>query len=221
MSASAIYELVGYLGSALIVISLTRKSVLKLRLFGMAGAVTFLVYGLLIGAYPIAGVNVIIIGVHVWFLRDLWSSRREFFTILRVKKDSAYLAYFLEFHKAEIRRFQPGYFYEPLDDQVCAFILRNMVPAGLFIGRVCQDHSVEVKLDFVIAQYRDFKAGKYLYSRQSGIFDDPRCEMAWSEPGASKHAEYLKRMGFVPSTASDGRPIYTMDLRPLHVEVSR
>ena len=72
---------------------------------------------------------------------------------------------------------------------------------------------VEVKLDFVIPAYRDFKVGRYLYSRDSEIFEDPRCDRIWSEAATKAHADYLTKMGFRP----DGGPdVYSMDLSPLH-----
>ena len=212
MSASTVYELIGYLGSAFIVISLTRRSILKLRLFGLAGTSTFLVYALLIEAYPIAIVNVVIIGIHLYFLRQLLSKKTEYFRVLTVRKDSRYLDYFLDFYADEIRKYQPDFVRVPSDDNVRAFILRDLVPAGLFIGRVCPDRSIEVLLDFVIPQYRDFRIGNYLYSRRSGLFADPACDRAWARAATDVHAEYLAKMGFTPG--SDG--IYEKDLRPLH-----
>jgi hypothetical protein len=215
MSADTIYQIIGYVGSALIVVSMTRTSILKLRLFGLAGSATFLVYSLLIGAYPIAVVNVVIIGVHVWFLRDLLANRDEYFTVLDVRPDSRYLAHFLEFYDSEIRRYQPEFSYEASDDERAAFVLRDLVPAGLFIGRPCDDHSMQVELDFVIPQYRDFKIGDFLYSTKSGVFTDPKCDRAWSYGDAKEHAAYLQRMGFEPGGTRDGRTIYVKDLRQL------
>lgn len=216
LSADAIYQIIGYVGSALILVSVTRTSILKLRLFGLAGSTTFLIYSLLIGAYPIAVVNVVVIFVHLFFLRDLLANRNEYFTVLEVRPDSRYLAYFLEFYDSEIRRFQPEFAYEASDDERASFILRDLVPAGLFIGRPCDDHSMQVELDFVIPQYRDLKIGDFLYSDRSGVFADPKCDRAWSYGDAPEHAQYLERMGFNPARNRDGRMVYVKDLRQIH-----
>ncbi|MCH7845981.1 MAG: hypothetical protein IH850_09150 [Acidobacteria bacterium] len=77
-----------------------------------------------------------------------------------------------------IRRFQPRFTYQPSDEQITAFILRDLVPAGLFIGEVRDDGSIQVKLDYVIPQYRDFKVGRYLYSPRSGLCTDVPCSSA-------------------------------------------
>ena len=65
MEATTLYTLIGYLGSAFVVASLAMRSILKLRLIGLAGAVTFVVYGYLIGAWPIVWTNVVIVLIHL------------------------------------------------------------------------------------------------------------------------------------------------------------
>lgn len=215
MDSDFIIEAIGYLGSALLIVSMTRTSILKLRIFGLIGSLVFFVYSLLIEAYPIAVVNVVILSVHIFFLRQLLSKKIEFFKILEVHPESRYLEYFLEFHADEIRAFQPGFAYQPEEGQIRAFILRDLVPAGLFIGRACRDHSVEVQLDFVIRQYRDFRVGEFVYSKRSGLFRDPKCTRAWSETGNTSHNDYLERMGFELTSEGGGRSSYVKDLRPL------
>ena len=62
-------ELYGYLGSALIAISLMMSNIRKLRWINLIGAGTFASYGLLIQAWPVAVLNgfiVLINVVHLW-----------------------------------------------------------------------------------------------------------------------------------------------------------
>ena len=211
MSGSLIRELIGYTGSALVLVSLTRTSIIKLRKFGLAGAVFMVAYSLLIAAYPITLVNVVIVFIHLFFLRELRTKRNEYFKALVVRPENRYLAYFLEFFSKEISRFQPGFTYRPGDKTVAAFILRDTVPAGLFIGRNLGDGSIDVELDFAIPQYRDFKIGEYLFSSASGVFEG--FDRARSDPGEPDHAQYLERMGFTPAMEAGGRPYYVKDLR--------
>lgn len=204
-------ELVGYAGSALIILSLLQKSIVKLRVIGLAGSLVFLGYSIAIEAYPIAVVNLTVATIHIWFLRQLLSKKTEWFTTLEVAKESQYLLRFLEFHATDIAAHQFGFEYEPRDDQVRAFILRDMVPAGLFIGRLCSDDTIEVELDFVIPQYRDFQVARYLYSSRSGVFLPERGRRIWSRPGSQVHNDYFGRLGFVPGTA-DGVEALVADL---------
>ena len=66
-----ILELVGYAASVLIAISMMMSSILRLRLFNLAGAAGFAVYGLLIHAYPVAVLNGITMVVNVYYLQRM------------------------------------------------------------------------------------------------------------------------------------------------------
>lgn len=198
-------EIVGYAASALVVWSLTMKSLLRLRLIGLAGSTTFLAYGILIEAVPIVITNAVIMGIHVWFLRKLLG-KREIFSVLRVRADSDYLRTFLEFHGAEIQRFQPGFRFEASEQTRIWFILRDMLPAGLFIAEPHDDGSFEILLDYAIPQYRDLKLGRWVYSGGAGLFDDDRPSSVWMRSWSEAHDTYLERMGFV-STDRDGEQV--------------
>ena len=75
MSADTVYELIGYLGSALIVVSLAMSSIIRLRIVNLAGAVVFSFYGVLIGSIPVIVTNVIISGLDIWYLRKELTTR--------------------------------------------------------------------------------------------------------------------------------------------------
>jgi hypothetical protein len=197
MNADIAVEIVGYFASALIVLSITQTSILRLRILGLAGSLTFLVYSIVIGAYPIAVVNVVAAAIHIWYLRQLLRRTDEVFRILHVVPDSSYLIDFLDFYRGEIQgRFQPEFRYSPSDAQVTAFVLRDMVPAGLLIGTPQHDGTFEVELDFVIPQYRDFKIGRFLYSEGSAALAGFAPSCVWATASNPDHAKYLHRMGF-------------------------
>ena len=197
MESNVAIEVVGYLASTLIVLSITQKSILRLRLLGLVGAVTFLIYSIAIAAYPIMVVNVIAAAIHLWYLRKLLRHKEEVFRVLPVRADSKYLLDFLDFYRDEIQgHFQPEFVHHPNEDQLTAFVLRDMVPAGLLIGEPRDDDTFEVLLDFVIPQYRDFKIGTYVYSPESALLTDVAPTSVWATASNRDHAKYLARMGF-------------------------
>ena len=57
--------LVGYLASALVVISLTMTSVVRLRIISLLGSIAFVVYGLLIDSAPVVVTNAAIMVINV------------------------------------------------------------------------------------------------------------------------------------------------------------
>ncbi|MBT8216123.1 MAG: hypothetical protein KJO17_04655, partial [Acidimicrobiia bacterium] len=127
MSAAAVYELIGYIGSGLIIASLSMKSILRLRLVGLAGAIIFTMYGVLIAAYPIVITNLVIIAIHVFFLRRLLGAKPDF-TVLEVRQGSRYLEEFVTYYADDIATLLPEFHYEPQPNRYRAFILRDMVP---------------------------------------------------------------------------------------------
>ena len=187
-------ELLGYIASILVAISLMMSSLLKLRLINLVGAFFFVVYGLLIGAIPVAVVNGIIILVNLYFLYQMYSSQ-ERFSLLNVNSDSDYLRYFLEFHEADIKTFVPDYRFEPQDSQLIIFVLRDLVPAGLFIGEKGEDGEFTIYLDYAIPAYRDFKIGRFLYQNRS-FFAQHGIRQLKTTPYNATHEKYLQRVGF-------------------------
>jgi len=195
MDTALIYELIGYVASALVAISLMMTSILRLRILNLIGAAAFTVYGLLIVAYPVAVVNAIIVGINVY---HLWRMRaeEEYFKLLEVRPESDYLGYFLRFYRDEIRRFFPAFEPDVREGEMSLFVLRNMVPAGLLLGRPRGDGTLDVRLDFVIPGYRDLEVGDFLFDRQSGYFRGKGIRRIEAEAGTKEHAAYLRKMGF-------------------------
>jgi hypothetical protein len=206
-----VYEIIGYVASLLVAASLTMRSILRLRLINLAGAVFFTAYGLLIRAYPVAAVNAFIALINIYFLLQIAFSR-EYFTLLEVRPDSAYLKEFLRFYEAEIHRFQPGFRPGYAPHEMVFFVLRNMVPAGLFIGERLDEQRLKVKLDFVIPGYRDLKVARYVFVEQKQAFREKGYAQIISSPGPPSHARYLRRMGFVPETGPHGELTYCLHL---------
>jgi hypothetical protein len=197
--SGTVVEVIGYAGSALVILSLLQKSILRLRTIGLAASLTFLVYSVAIQAYPIAVVNVVAAGIHLYYLRKLLRRKSEVFRILRMRPESRYLSHFLEFYKDDIAtRYQPDFNYEPGPNTLVAFLLRDMVPAGLLVATVHGDSSFEILLDYVIPQYRDFKLARWLYSEESGLFDEANCRCAWTRVTTPLQQEYFSKMGFKP-----------------------
>lgn len=206
-------EAIGYVGSGLIVLSLLQKSILRLRAIGVVASVTFLFYSVAIEAYPVAVVNAIAASIHLYYLRKLIRRKSEVFKLLTLRPDSRYLQYFLDFYKGDIAtRFQPDFVYRAEDNTLAVFMLRDLVPAGLLVARMHGDSSFEILLDYVIPQYRDFKLASWLYSRESGIFDQAKCRCAWTRVTSPEQEEYFTKVGFKPDRTPDAPDRYSFIL---------
>ncbi|MEK6255617.1 MAG: hypothetical protein N2B05_13065 [Gemmatimonadales bacterium] len=193
MDTTTLYALIGYLGSGFVVTSLAMRSILKLRLIGLAGAVTFVTYGYLIDAWPIVWTNVVILLIHLHFLREIRKAD-EYFKVLEVRRESHYLRYFLDHFADDIENAWPGFEYHPEEDILTLFILRDLVPAGLFVAKVLDSNTLELELDYAIPGYRDFKIGRYLYSRDA--LRDRGYSAIVAHTQGDRAGDYLSKMGF-------------------------
>jgi len=208
MDSHFIYELIGYVASVLVAVSLMMGNIVRLRLINLMGSVTFTVYGALIGAYPVAVVNLFIVFVNLFHLSRMYRTK-EFFQVLEINPGSEYVRYFLDFYAAQIRQFLPGFTYQPAEKQLAFFVLRDLVPAGLFIGDLREDGTLVVRLDFAIPSYRDFKIGRYLYDERPELFRARGIRQLLSPSGSPEHAAYLRKMGYVPAEGGEYRRALT------------
>jgi hypothetical protein len=196
-----VLELVGYAGSVLIAISLMMTSILRLRVINVVGSAAFAIYGLLIGAYPVAALNGFIVFVNVFHLARIFRAK-QYFQLLPLKPDSQYLPYFLKFYDREIRRILPDFEYRPAANQLLLFVLRDCAPAGVFIAEQRSDGVLRVILDFVIPPYRDLKIGRFLFVEQAAFFKERGVKEIMITPRTAEFGAYLVKVGFQPAARS-------------------
>lgn len=189
-------EIIGYLGSLLVAISLMMKSLLRLRIVNLIGALFFTAYGLLLEAYPVAFMNGLIVCIDLYYLFQMWR-QKDYFTFLEVSPDGKYLNAFLDFYKDDIQEIIPTFARITGDDVLCFFILRNMMPAGLFMAQV-RGEEAHVQLDYVIPNYRDNKVGRFIFEENAAFFRQRGIRRFVSDGGSPIHRKYLEHMEFVP-----------------------
>lgn len=200
MDSSSIFEFIGYAASLLIAISLMMKSLIRLRILNAVGAIVFVIYGLAIHAYPVALLNGLIVVIDLYYLIRMLK-RSDYFTLMEVAPDSAYLKFFLKFHKNDIRTFFPTFSYQAQPGDMIFFVLRNTIPAGVVILRPEGDEG-RILLDYALQDYRDFKIGAFIFDDNADILLDRGLTCLVTEGKVPIHAKYLRQMDF--SQSEDG-----------------
>lgn len=185
-------EILGYLASALVAVSLMMKAIVKLRIINLFGSIFFMIYGIIIGAYPVACVNGFVAFINIYYLFEIFTAK-EYFSILEVKPDSDYLKMFLNYHLEDITKYITTFTLDQVDKCNVFFVLRNTIPAGLVCFDNKNDNSVFVKLDYVIPGYRDFKTGNFVYNK---ILKERNIKKIYSSSENKMHQRYLEKMGF-------------------------
>ena len=194
MNTQMILELIGYAASLVIASSLMMKSLIRLRILNAAGALVFVVYGILIQAYPIAILNGFIVFIDIYYL-IIMLRRSDYFTLMEVQPQSAYLDFFLNFHSEDILTFFPKFTYQPQSEDMIFFILRDTIPAGLVLLRKENDKGV-VLLDYAMKNYRDFKIGAFIFDDNADILLNRGINSLETIGVVPAHIHYLQLMGF-------------------------
>lgn len=184
-------ELIGYIASALVAVSLMMKAIVKLRIINLIGCIVFTIYGIMIGAHPVAIVNAFVALINIYFLYEIFTVK-DYFSILEVKPDSDYLQMFLSYHLGDITKYITSFTLDQVQKCTVFFVLRNSVPAGLVCFEYQDDNSVFVKLDYVIPGFRDFKTGKFVFNK---ILKQRNIKKIYSYSESKIHLQYFKENG--------------------------
>jgi ribosomal protein S18 acetylase RimI-like enzyme len=201
MSTHTLYEIIGYVGSALIVVSLAMSNIIRLRVVNLVGALVFMTYGVLIGSFPVMATNLIISGIDVWYLRRELSTLEEL-TVVTVRAGDPFFGAFIERYTHDLDRYlDPDHAIEDLHEggDVRLVMLRNAVPAGVFVGSDVGDGTLEIVLDYVAPAYRDLKHGESLYHDDAERFRDlGYTRLTVPHVDHRRHASfsYFAKMGF-------------------------
>jgi len=190
-----ILEVIGYVGSVLIGLSLTMSNIRKLRWINLFGAATFAVYGILISAWPVLILNGFIVGVDAWHLYRM-NRQNEFYSLLAVSSQpSAYLLRFLDFHRDEIKSIFPD-FEGPTDTLEGWWILQDMQPAGIFLFERLQPDTGHVNLDFVAPPFRNMKCAHWFFGEGLGHLSALGIRTLSAHSTSAAHQRYLRKVGF-------------------------
>lgn len=191
MDPAFIWELVGYLASLLVLISLLMTSVVKLRIINSIGAAIFTVYAIFIKSYPTAAMNFALIVINLYFLWKVLHTKKLLSYVELQPEDSA-LQHFITFYKEDIARSFPDYDFVMDSRHRCWLVYADANPVGLMVGCVSEPDTLGVSLDYACPSHRDCSVGTYLY----GCLKEQGIRQLVAASDVQSHTRYLLRMGF-------------------------
>lgn len=196
-------EMIGYLGSILVVVSMLMSSVVKLRVINTIGSGIFAAYALMIHSYPTALMNLFLVGINLWNLVKLRQKEQRYDLVEGAQGDSL-LRYLVGYYREDIQRYFPGFSQDAGTDRAY-IVCCSGNPAGVLLGTEGEPGTLNVSLDYSTPTYRDCSIGSYLYSKlpSRGIHT-----LVFTGDGSQEHAAYLTKMGFVKE---DGAYIKNLD----------
>ncbi|ABN63362.1 uroporphyrinogen decarboxylase [Shewanella baltica OS155] len=75
MEAVNTIEIIGYFASVMVAISLMMKNIIWLRWLNFVGCTLFVVYGVFISAWPVAGMNAFVACINIYHLTKIYRAK--------------------------------------------------------------------------------------------------------------------------------------------------
>lgn len=197
---SVALEVIGWLGSAVLVISLLQTRVMRFRVLNTISCVVLIGYNAAVEVWPMAAMNVVLVAINLWVIARLLRRRHDprAYDAVPIGVDEPYLRHLLDRHAHDISAFNPDLpkdvtgsadhaFLVSTDDQLVGVVLSRAGGAP---------DEQQVVLDYVLPPFRDFTPGEFVF-RPDGPFAELGVRRLVASPGMAASEKYLRTVGFV------------------------
>lgn len=189
-------DILGWAGSALLVVSVMQTRILWLRLLNLAATIVLLIFNWGLGIWSMVAMNAVLAALNIFYIAKLQRERQAGSTayeVLSVDSDDTYLTHFLRRQARDIAGFNPG-FTGSVEPGAAAYLIQHgNETVGIVVVRDAGGGDAQVELDYVTPPYRDLSPGEFVY-RESDLFARKGFRRILTPPGML--APYYARLGF-------------------------
>jgi hypothetical protein len=195
-----VWSIIGWGGSAVVVVSLLQTRILRLRLLNLVGCVVLIGFNTAIEVWPMVGMNAVLALINVVQLWRLLRHRHDAATyaVLEVGGTDAYLRHVLNLHADDIVRYNPGFDPRTATAPYAFLVQHGERTVGVVLAHDAGDGRVQIDVDYVLPEHRDFTPGEFVY-RRSDVFTGHGFRQVIAPPRMRESSTYLHRVGFHPA----------------------
>lgn len=165
-------EIVGWTGSALVILSLIVANVRHFRILNLTGALLATFYNILLSIWPYMAMNAAISIIDVYWLGRLRKDQKsgdKTYEVMDLTGTSDLVKRFTNRHREEIVKFYPHFseksVFEHLADHLLLTVFYRDEMVGTVIIKKQADGAGEVYLDYVTTAYQDYKCSEVVYKK--------------------------------------------------------
>lgn len=202
---------IGYVAAIFLAISLFINQSLRFRWMNVCGNTSFIVYGILLSAFPIILTNTILLVINAYKIYKI-HRLKEVFEFMEFKKGNDFVLRFLKFYQNDIMSYFPTFVFDYDEGKICFLVLRDLVIANIFIAKINPDGSITVEINYTVPKYRDYKVGKFIFEKRKHFLKSKGInKIVYDSVYSPQHEQFLKRVGFLGSTIN-GIKTYSKEL---------
>ncbi len=183
-------EVFGYIGTALVIVSMLMTSVVKLRVLNICGSVISTIYAIIGQAWPIVLLNVSLILINVIQLIRMSKAKITFGRIVTTLSDKS-VEYFLSLYGEDIKKYFPEYYLSNDKNYEVHVAYIGSEAVGMVIGERNAE-KMHIQIDYATPKYRDLSVSTFLFAK----LEEDGVQQLCTETGVPEHKKYLVRMGF-------------------------
>jgi hypothetical protein len=189
-------EIIGYIASVLLGISLIVNNDLKFRWINSLGCLSFIIYGIFIQAYPIIVTNSGLLLINMYYLVKIYNTK-ENFEMVECQAGGQMIAKFIKFYKQDVEQYFPAFDATDSSYEISFVILRDMVTANLFVAKFVGDGIAEVKINYTVPKFRDYKVGRFIFDQEKKYLVAKGVKkIVYTTVSNKQHEAFLSVMGF-------------------------
>lgn len=193
----------GYLASLCLIISLLVTTNIKFRFYNLLGCLFFVVYALMISAWPVLITNAILLCINIYYLYQL-NTRQEKFDIIEFDAGNPLANKFLDYYSEDIKTYYPAFDAFQLSGGLNFIILRDLTVANIFSAKLQHNGEAEVALNYTAKPYRDFKVGTFLFNKEKDfLLKKGVTRIRYKSMNHKGHILFLEKMGFNPDASQE------------------
>lgn len=195
-------DLVGWFGSALLIVSVMQARLLRFRVLNLAACMVLTGFNAALEIWPMVAMNTALCVINLWHIRSLVATRHDEATyeVLEMGPDDEYLRHVMRVHGTDILTFQPDLVWDGAAPGRSAFLVqRGDETVGVVLVRDDGDGVARVQLDYVTPRFRDFSPGEFVW-RRSNVLRGRGFSRVVTPP--SMVGAYYERLGFRRDDAS-------------------
>lgn len=191
------WEIFGWAGSVLVVVSLWVPSVWRFRILNLSGLLIATIYNIYFGIWPYAAMNGVIVGIDAYWIARLsrkGTTTERGYAVVAASPSDALVQHFISRNAADIATSYPHFSASKLEGTYVQFIMHEDEIVGLFA--MSQQGSVgSIVIDYVTPRFRDLGPGRYIYTHIT-MFAKAGISEVRISPAETADPAYFSKLGF-------------------------